>query len=114
MRKSLRAMAAPPPAKRRPSVPNKKARRPRCGENSGGADAKLFQMIVAADPAHDPKERFRRNENTEAIAQNHQGSRDLKDPCQQKHGKAHRNSGNEPRQETTKPCSGSAHHYLRL
>src|SRR5438477_7165461 len=78
----------------------------------GGADAELFQMIVAADAAHDPKERFRRNENTEAIAQNHQRSRDLKDPCQQKHGEGHRNSGNEPREEATKHYFGSAHHLL--
>src|SRR5437879_994064 len=71
-------------------------------------------MIVAADAAHDPKERFRRNENTEAIAQNHQRSRDLKDPCQQKHGEGHRNSGNEPREETTKPYFGSAHHLIAI
>ena len=75
----------------------------------GRADAKLFQMIVAADSAHDPKERLRRNENTETIPENEERSRDVERPGQHEHGKGHGDSGNNAGEKTAKHCFESSH-----
>ena len=75
----------------------------------GRADAELFQMIVAADTAHDPKEGLWRNENTETIAENDQRCRNVERPRQQEHGKGHGDARNNAGEKTAKHCLGSAH-----
>src|SRR5262249_50976476 len=66
-------------------------------------------MIVAADPAHDPKERLWRNENTEAIAEDDERRGNVECPCQQEHGKDHRDASNNAGETTAKHRFGSAH-----
>ena len=50
---------------------------------SAGSDAELLKMVVAANTAHDPKERLGRNENAQAIAQDDKWRRNSQLPSQQ-------------------------------
>ena len=71
-------------------------------------------MIVAADPAHDPKEWLWRNEDTETVAENDERCRNVERPRQQEHGKGHGNASNNSGEKTAKHCFGSCHHYWQL
>src|ERR1700730_1895837 len=58
-----------------------------------GSNTELFQMIVAADSAHDGEKRSRRNENREPIADNLERRRDA-ETCEDQHDHRHRDAGN--------------------
>ena len=67
-----------------------------CADNKlsghGRSNAELFEMIVAADLAHDRKKWSRLNENRKSIANDHQRRRDA-ETREQQHHDGHRDRG---------------------
>ncbi len=65
-------------------------------------------MIVSSDFPHDGKERARRDEDRETIANNHQG-RPHPGPCQEQHDQGHSQRGNETRKKPSQKSSLLSH-----